>query len=284
MNKKIPYIENPSNDIKVKKVRRSNTMYIHQHKYFEMVYFYSGSGTLIINETEYPLQRGHLLFFNIGDAHAVNAEGEIETVNIAIPPDFIDYNLINSQNMLDFLSISAFNEFNIYIDGISPVMQFKGRDLVDLEHLLNSIIDESVDQDKGYKTILQAYIKIIFIIIFRHLSKNNRSHIQNELSTFLPQVISYVEKHYKEPITIKDIAANNFYNPSYLSKIFKECYGESLTNYINNKRINDSLELLKNSTYSIENIATEVGYSDKKQFYRMFKKYMSITPGSYRDK
>jgi len=73
-------------------------------------------------------------------------------------------------------------------------------------------------------------------------------------------------------------------NPSYLSYFFKEQTGENFIDYLNKVRIEKAKELLKDSSMSLSEIASQVGYSNAGYFNRIFKKIVGITPGQYRNR
>ena len=103
-----------------------------------------------------------------------------------------------------------------------------------------------------------------------------------QIQNVMPEIIQHIENNYYKSLSLEELAQKSFYNPSYFSRIFKELYGKTLTEYITEKRINEAIKLLENSEMTIEEICRKVGYADKKHFYRMFKQKMNLTPGQYR--
>lgn len=69
---------------------------------------------------------------------------------------------------------------------------------------------------------------------------------------------------------------------SYLSKIFRARTGVTLTDYLNNVRIEKSKEYLANTFMTLTEISEKVGYNNVQSYQRFFKKYINITPGDYR--
>ena len=98
------------------------------------------------------------------------------------------------------------------------------------------------------------------------------------------KAVRYIEYNYMNEITPKDVAAYLNLDRTYFFRIFKKYTGISPEQYIMNYRIRKSLELLKNSSYSVSEIAAFVGITDVYYFSRLFKKIMNITPTEYRDR
>ena len=71
-------------------------------------------------------------------------------------------------------------------------------------------------------------------------------------------------------------------NPSYLSRLFKEETGISLTEYINQQRIRAAKNYLQLDTTTITEVAFMVGYNDVNYFIKRFKKIVGLTPTQYR--
>lgn len=92
----------------------------------------------------------------------------------------------------------------------------------------------------------------------------------------------YIQKHYREKITLENVATHTFFSPGYLSNLFKEETGESFVGYINRVRVETSKSLLLQTDRSLIDIATACGFEDQSYFARVFKKVTGISPSKYR--
>lgn len=97
------------------------------------------------------------------------------------------------------------------------------------------------------------------------------------------KTMEYVRANYDKKLSLDEIAKNAFLGKAYLSSIFKEEIGESLTNYINRVRIEKSRVLLLDKEISLIDIANLCGFEDQSYFTRVFKKIVGISPKKYRD-
>lgn len=98
------------------------------------------------------------------------------------------------------------------------------------------------------------------------------------------KVKEYMNSNYDKDITRDDIARFVFLNPDYLTRIFRKATGLSLTEYLTELRIKNSMTLLATSNVQITTIATEVGYNNMNYFSKIFKKVTGVTPMEYRKK
>lgn len=95
-------------------------------------------------------------------------------------------------------------------------------------------------------------------------------------------IIDYTEEHYREDISISDLAKHCSINANYASQLFKHEMGITYVNFLTGLRIDHALWLLTNTDQTVFAIASQVGYSDYFYFAKVFKKAMGCTPTSYR--
>ncbi len=107
------------------------------------------------------------------------------------------------------------------------------------------------------------------------LSKNADPIIQT--------VKDYIKHHYHENIRRSNLANVVFLTPNYLSKLFNEKTGQSLTEYMNECRISAAKIKLCDKENSISDIALDCGFDNISYFSTIFKKLVGVTPNEYRN-
>lgn len=95
-------------------------------------------------------------------------------------------------------------------------------------------------------------------------------------------VKEYLEQHYSEHITLDDLASRFYINKYYLTRVFKEQYGMSITAYLTSLRITHAKQLLRFSEKSVEEIGLECGLGALHYFSRVFKEVEGVPPSIYR--
>lgn len=93
----------------------------------------------------------------------------------------------------------------------------------------------------------------------------------------------FIFSHLHDRITLEDLAAEADCNPNYLSQLFKECEGISISGYILQEKINRDKNLLIYSDYSYIEIATYLGFSSQSHLGTQFKKHTGYTLRQYRE-
>ena len=114
-------------------------------------------------------------------------------------------------------------------------------------------------------------------------------HFVDDIFAELPQVssattraVSYINAHYMDKLTLRDLASALFLNESSLSKLFRQELGSSFTDYLNRIRIEHSTELMRNTDRSLLEISGLVGFDDQSYFTKIFKKVTGTTPRQYK--
>lgn len=100
----------------------------------------------------------------------------------------------------------------------------------------------------------------------------------------IQKVMEYVNANYMKRITLNDISDHVSFSVSYLSRIFKEEKGISLSSYINEVRIRNAKSMLLSSDIPLSSLAYCCGFDDQSYFSKVFKKLTGTTPGKYREK
>ena len=98
----------------------------------------------------------------------------------------------------------------------------------------------------------------------------------------IDKVLTYINNHFTEDISLTKIAEMNYFEVAYLSKMLKKKVGMTYTDYISKLRIELAKDYLINTDFSIEAIASAIGYKDDKYFRELFKKYEGVSPSKYR--
>ncbi|MCY9662245.1 AraC family transcriptional regulator [Paenibacillus chondroitinus] len=92
----------------------------------------------------------------------------------------------------------------------------------------------------------------------------------------------YMVAHYRQPVQIDELASLIHRSSNYTISMFREVMGVSPIQYIHLLRMKEACNLLTNSDLSISEISNYLGYYDHSYFFRIFKKYTSMSPTAYK--
>lgn len=96
------------------------------------------------------------------------------------------------------------------------------------------------------------------------------------------KAINYVKDNYDTEITQSEIADIFSISRSYFSKVFKDIFGVQYVIFIRNYKLQKAKLFLRNTDYSLGQIADKVGFQDERYFGKIFKEKFGITPMEYR--
>lgn len=98
----------------------------------------------------------------------------------------------------------------------------------------------------------------------------------------IDNVIKYINRHYSEDITLKEICSAFSYSRSSISHNFKKTIGQSVKEYLTSVRIKSAKNLLVHSKLNVTEISCAVGFNDSNYFSYIFKKHTGVSPRLYR--
>lgn len=139
----------------------------------------------------------------------------------------------------------------------------------------NSVLLTGPDYDAKLFGLLDFYRQII--------SRLPISEKPSRQDKVVEQVKQHIIRHCNEDIHLEAIAEAFHMSSGYLSRLFKSVAGTNISDYINEIRIMNAIDLLKTTDMTVESIAQAVGFSNKTTFLRQFKKYTSASPKKYRN-
>ncbi|MDR1711474.1 MAG: helix-turn-helix domain-containing protein [Propionibacteriaceae bacterium] len=98
----------------------------------------------------------------------------------------------------------------------------------------------------------------------------------------LRKAVDYVRGHYREHITLAEVAREVFLSRSYLSSVFSAEMGMSLTAYLRKVRVDKAKQLLLGTDRAVADIAATTGFADQSHFTRVFTKHVGVSPTQFR--
>ena len=108
------------------------------------------------------------------------------------------------------------------------------------------------------------------------------THFGRTTKSTMERVVQYIQSNYSSELRL-ELLANIFgYNSAYLGKVFHQYTGENFNNYLDGIRIAEAKRLLALDEYKVYEVAEMVGYTNINYFHNKFKKYVGISPLSYK--
>lgn len=104
----------------------------------------------------------------------------------------------------------------------------------------------------------------------------------NEQNSLISGVYDYINRYYANPIGLTDVSEYINRNPSYVSRLIKQCTNHNFSNILTEKRIEEAKKLLKDPSLKLADIALQTGYPNLRYFTRVFHTQVNMSPNDYR--
>ena len=185
------------------------------------------------------------------------------------------------------------------------VLFSSGSDLNKIKNLLFELLIRARDTTNNLSNTLQktSYTNEAFDSIFAFFSNCNErgqledfvqqrlfecaSHVTKirtkKENPVIKKVTQYVQDNLSKELSLDAVAQQVNMSSFYLSKLFKEETGETFINYVTDRRLEKSSQLLKETEKSIKEITADVGYNDQNYFSKLFKNKYGLSPTEYRN-
>ena len=130
--------------------------------------------------------------------------------------------------------------------------------------------------------ICRAVSDILAILTENFAVRQQTQKNQDQTMVRVQDILQYIVAHYTQRISLEEISGAIGFHPQYFSVYFKKQFGVSFTDYLNNYRINRSIQLLRDTNDSILNIALACGFNNHKTYSNAFEKHYHCSPREYR--
>ena len=114
--------------------------------------------------------------------------------------------------------------------------------------------------------------------MFRSYCRLVKKHSIKGYSSPVQKAITFIDADLTADLTLSRLAAMQNISPAYLSTLFKKETGQTLTEYVNEKRIKLATRLLDTTSLQIQTVAQHCGIFDVLYFSKLFKKHTGKTP------
>ncbi len=263
------------NHLNVDKKRRSNRhrqSSPHFHSYYELYFMQEGKCKFFLGEKVYPLNQGELILIPPGELHLVRyeAEGLHDRYTVyfdteRLTPDLLPYLPFRLDDPTTPVHFKIFPEYE-----------------QELSHILSTML-EAFHMENDYGEHLNAHLfPVLMLSLFRHSAPVTEFEKATPVEQALENTTHYLASHYMDPITMEEAASIAGFTPSYFSRKFKEIVGIGFREYLTHLRLKKGANLLRTTQQSVQEIATQCGFSSANYFGDVFKSMYHLSPRQYR--
>jgi AraC-like DNA-binding protein len=263
---------------------RTHTRFIHfpkhTHNYVEVIYMCDGSTHHLINGDHVELKKGELLFLNQNAVQEILPAGIHDiAVNFIILPEFFDQALLmlgEEENLIRNFIIGCLRGED---DQVS-YLHFKVADILPIQNLIENLIWTIIKDQSNKRNMNQVTMGLLFLQLLDYTDKVTigKNHFEQELKL---TVLRFVEEHYKDG-KLSDLSETLHYDLYWLSRMVKKITGQTYTELLQMKRLNQAAYLLSSTSLTVAEIGLAVGYDNLSYFHRIFKERYGVSPKQFR--
>lgn len=254
--------------------------YYHHHKEIQLTMILKGEGTLVVNNFRQPFKEGEIYFIGSDQPHIFkSSQTHFETItHNRIHAFHIYMDLDKIRSIRDLPEMASINQF---LDTAGFGFQVP---TVSSSRAIKSM--EALRELKGLKKLI-AFIELLQY--FSEDSANLKSlsggvmelpqqHQVNRIS----QIYAYTQQHFRENISLEQIAKISYMTPQAFCKYFKKHTSKTYINFLQEIRVQEACKMIiQGECESISTLAYSCGFNSTVNFHKVFKKYMRVSPGEF---
>jgi len=231
---------------------------------FEILIFLKGNASFFVEGNMYPLSPGDIVFVNSTEYHNIvhHAKGEYNRILLFIKTDFFNQPGCKKYEMV-------FTQRTIGEGNHIPHNSELGNKLESCLKKLISYINQDTQPDI---LIYNTFLEFLQLMNLTPPMPSKRIAHGN-----VRRVLSYIDEHFTENITLESIAEYFFMSKTYLCHVFKRHVGYTVTQYIIKKRV-DLVTKLRQSGMPLKSAATAAGFKNYVSYYRAYRNLSGNKP------
>lgn len=242
---------------------------MHWHDSMEILFCLNGDVTVYTEKENYSLSKNQLIVFDSKEVHSINSASSLYM--------FLCMHVDKKQ-----LSVYC-PELELYNISCHPLPldDPKAPKYIRLCQLARELTRTNI-QDNRTRSMQSDGISLLMLAdLVEHFSEYAPPKAISDKAKpndTVRDIISYVNEHYKEKISLDDIAAQAGFSREYFCRFFKQHIGVTFLQYLNEVRISHAGRLLMSTDMSIAEVMRESGFTNQTIFNRTFKELYGMTP------
>lgn len=255
----------------------------HKHDFIEICYVWAGSGFHYIEDKTIRVSQGDLFFLPIGVSHIFRPSSHNPKQPLIIGNCIFDETIFSflTSTLASEYGLYHFNEINAQTGSWLQMREKSG----EFSRLFESLHMEFENKRTGYETMLCGLLLQLLIGMERAMKPNIEAEIINTTAKRMDNALAYIRQHLHEKLTVTQVAQQIGIGERQLQRNLSDHTGLAFTTLLHKERIDRSCKLLIDpslATFTIAEIAYQVGINDMKRFHHLFKQMTGLTPNRYR--
>ena len=249
------------------------------HDFWEMVYVDKGNVEIQRDEERIILKQGEIVFHKPDEFHAIKA--------VDSSPNFFVVSFVCDSPSMVYLekyhttldrTLKGFISSVIKESEDTYIIPKNDTELKKLEKKENARI--------GGEQLIKTYLEQLLIFLIRSITDKGTVGVfptkESMESHIVVDIKEFITSRLEESVRICDICREFGYSKSYISKIFREQTGETLSSYAIKKRVECARMLIREDDLNFAQISAKLNFDNPQYFSRVFKRVTGMTPSEFK--
>jgi AraC-like DNA-binding protein len=249
----------------------------HSHDFTELAIVFAGCGIHVGSEgEEYSFRAGDVFVIEPGAVHSYRATRGLAIANIMFDakgvrlPDH-DLRQLPGFHALFHLEPSVRRRQ-------AGRLRLNPTDLKMVERQVDRLLGELAERIPGYQSLSTAILTELIVFLSRRLEG---ADARGRNTQAIGRALSYIERHYPEPLTLKNMASQAGMSIRNFQRRFRESVGVTPFRWLLETRVGHAKALLRDPALNVGQVAFRTGFRDSNYFCRQFRSVEGLTPGEY---
>jgi AraC-like DNA-binding protein len=254
---------------------------MHWHDHLEVALVADGRGSFLFGRRVLPAEVGDIFFIDNSQPHVALADAgtSLRLLLVLFRPE-----LIAGPGCRE-LDLGYLAPFRIDERTASPRIRGGSTLAAEIAPVLRELQATWERHDPAERHLADATLRRVLALVNRHRGAGSTAAAARTVADRREQirpVLAYVDRHCRDSITLEDVAEVVHVSPSRVRHVFKDVTGVSFKEYVTQVRVAEAKRLLLSTDLSVAEIARAVSYTNLHQFYKVFYRSCSMSPGEYR--
>ena len=273
------YVFSPHYDFYINKAQRSSGYSMssfHFHKKYEIYYQLSGTRKYFIEDSAYFVNVGNVVLIDQSEIHKASSVHDEPHARVVI--NFSEELIVPVARCFPDVDLLA-----LFHSG-QKVLPLDMRARAQAEEILVRLVAAGTVETPAAVAMRRLLLceLLIFLTEWRATQSKAERDAARISNKTIDAVAGYVSAHYREKLTLDELAGRFHLSRCYLSRLFKQTTNIGVMEYVNSVRLRAAKDLLENTALPVSGIAQEVGYATPGHFTRMFRIGTGLAPMEYR--
>src|SRR5215207_4690951 len=252
----------------------------HSHDFLVLTFHLErDGGSLRLGDREWQIEAGDVYLIAPGEIVDPSGLEEAEGWAVFFPPE-----VLGSQAPGTFLSWRAHPLLFPFVRGAAGGAQrlkVPPSERPSWSERLLALETELGQRHDGYREAVLSHLTLLLVAVGR-LATDVVGDLRLRDEPLLAEVFGFIEEHYSERISLKDVARAVSLSPGHLTTVVRRKTGRTVLEWIAERRMAEARRLLVETDLAVEEVGRRVGYADAHYFVRVFRRGHGATPLGWR--